>query len=174
MVLREGGEGALTIDRLCRDLGRTKGAFYHHFADVHVYADALLAAWEARAMQPAGHTPVKKSLVTRGGRREAHGSVDPLLDRSIRAWGLRDPRAREFVSRVDEQRIAQLAASYPPSVSLSARRKLSKLEYAASVGLKQLYPDLPHPAMRELEQSLRDALRRVAGATRRSGQGRAI
>ena len=169
MVLREGGEAALTIDRLCKDLGRTKGAFYHHFADVTVYTDALLAAWEER--NSAVPIVRAEAVADRGRRRPPSDSsartLDVPLDRSFRAWGLRDARARQFVSRIDDRRIAHLASNYPTAIPLAMRRKLARLEYAVFVGVQQLYPDLSGPAARDLERMLQVALSAVAGRRKR-------
>jgi len=44
-LLRDGGEDAVTVDRLCATLGRTKGSFYHHFEDSAAYQGALLEHW---------------------------------------------------------------------------------------------------------------------------------
>ena len=50
-LLREGGEDELTIDRLAKRLRRTKGSFYHHFADI----DAL----DLDGVEPMTHpTPI--------------------------------------------------------------------------------------------------------------------
>jgi AcrR family transcriptional regulator len=176
VVLREGGEAALTIDRLCKDLGRTKGAFYHHFADVTVYTDALLAAWEERNSAGAAVSRAVPAGLRRGRRAAAPPAVaaqqqvralDVPLDRSFRAWGLRDARARQFVARIDDRRIASLASTYPTAIPLAMRRKLARLEYAVFVGVQQLYPDLSSAAVRELERMLQAALHAVAGGGKR-------
>jgi AcrR family transcriptional regulator len=176
-VLRDGGDGALTIDRLCKDLGRTKGAFYHHFADVGVYTTALLGAWEAMTMVTAA-SGARTAVARRAAngataeRTAANGgmtSSDVALDRSIRAWSLRDARAHEVVSRVDERRMAQLTSRYSADISLSLRRKLARLEYAAQIGLEHLYPEMPSAVSRELVQLLKPALLHAA---KRSAQVR--
>jgi AcrR family transcriptional regulator len=179
VVLREGGEAALTIDRLCKDLGRTKGAFYHHFADVTVYTDALLTAWEER--NSAVSIGRVEAASERGRRRNGTGAgaasdgsaraLDVPLDRSFRAWGLRDARARQFVARIDDRRIAHLASNYPTGLPLSMRRKLARLEYAVFVGVQQLYPDLSGPAARDFERMLQVALSAVAGRRKRVAAG---
>jgi AcrR family transcriptional regulator len=159
VVLREGGEAALTIDRLCKDLGRTKGAFYHHFADVAVYTDALLSEWEDHNTSiPLLRTEPAAARRGKRGTGAATPVLDASLDRSFRAWGLRDPKVREFIDRIDERRIAYLASLYAAEISVAQRRKLARLEYAAFIGMQQLYPELPRPAVRELERTLHGAL----------------
>jgi AcrR family transcriptional regulator len=172
VILREGGEAALTIDRLCKDLGRTKGAFYHHFADVAVYTDALLSEWEAHNTQiPLLRTEQVVPRGKRGANAATPRALDAPLDRSFRAWGLRDPKVREFIDRIDERRIAYLASLYGAELSLALRRKLARLEYAAFIGMHQLYPEMSAPVARELERTLHGALDTI-GERQERGKGR--
>ena len=45
-LLRDEGIDAVTVDRLCAALEKTKGSFYHHFRDLDAYLASLLARWE--------------------------------------------------------------------------------------------------------------------------------
>ena len=122
-LLRDGGQDALTIAALCEALGRTKGAFYHHFENVELYLEATLGAWEARnTLEPIALANLGESARSR--RRALDAAVqrlDSRLDLAVRAWGLRDPRARAFVERVDELRIQYLAGLMPPTLSRAAQ-----------------------------------------------------
>ena len=42
----EGGLSAVSVERLSRSLGATKGSFYWHFANREALVEAALAAWE--------------------------------------------------------------------------------------------------------------------------------
>jgi AcrR family transcriptional regulator len=46
-VLAASGADALTIDRLAREVGLSKGSFYHHFGGMAGYRTALLAHYQA-------------------------------------------------------------------------------------------------------------------------------
>lgn len=167
-ILREGGEAALTVDRLCRALGCTKGAFYHHFADAAAYAAALLAAWESiNTSAPIGRA--EAAVQPKSKRRvldAAVASLDLPLDLAVRAWGLRDRQVRAFVARVDKRRVAYLTTLYPTRVSVGTRRKLARLEYAAFLGTQQLYPNMAAKEAREIERTLSLALRRLQSSSR--------
>jgi AcrR family transcriptional regulator len=54
-IVAEEGLKALTIDRLCRRLGVTKGSFYWHFSDMKAYRTALIDAWAALRDEDRGH-----------------------------------------------------------------------------------------------------------------------
>ncbi len=142
-LLRCDGEQALTIDRLCTALGRTKGAFYHHFEGAPAYAAALLVAWEQRNTD-APIAAASGEVETSARRRTLDSAVKQLdwaLDLAVRSWGLRDASAREVVARVDARRIAYLEGLLPRRVSAPRRRAIATLEYAAFLGAMQLDPE---------------------------------
>jgi AcrR family transcriptional regulator len=164
-VLRDGGEGALTIERLCTELARTKGAFYHHFRDANAYFDALLELWEAKQTAlPIEQADAAEPAQRRRALDAAVHALDMKLDLAVRAWGLRDPRARAFVARVDERRVAYLTELADAELPLRERRALARLEYVAFLGAQQFFPDLRAPAARETERVLHAAMAALTGA----------
>lgn len=162
VLLRTEGEHALTIERLCAALGRTKGSFYHHFESADVFASALLGVWEQR------HTEAPIDVASRedtsaARRRTLDATVKALdwpLDLAVRGWALRDPEAREVVARVDARRIAYLESLLPAHAPARARRTaIATLEYAAFLGAMQLDPGRTRPKpMRDAERLLYEVL----------------
>ena len=145
ILLRESGEAGLTVERLCVSLDRTKGSFYHHFRDMEAYLDALLEHWEAK------HTSAPILAAAAGAtfaerRRRLDESVlalDMKLDVAVRAWALRDARARSALLRVDARRIDYLAELYALAHGKGPlARQLADLEYATFVGMQQILPAL--------------------------------
>lgn len=160
VLLRTAGEHALTIDRLCTALGRTKGAFYHHFESADAFASALLEAWEEKHTE----APITAS---QGGtdsarRRTLDATVKTLdwaLDLAVRGWGLRDRAAREVVARIDARRIAYLEGLLPRTLPRAKRRAIATLEYAAFLGAMQLDPQrTENKPMRDAERLLYEVL----------------
>lgn len=45
--LRDVGADGLTVERMCKEMNRTKGWFYHHFPDVESFQHSVLAQWRA-------------------------------------------------------------------------------------------------------------------------------
>lgn len=161
VLLRTEGEHALTIERLCTALGRTKGSFYHHFESADVFAKALLGAWEQR------HTEAPIDVASRedspaARRRALDATVKALdwpLDLAVRGWALRDPAAREVVARVDARRIAYLESLLPRTAPRAKRTAIATLEYAAFLGAMQLDPGRTQArAMRDAEKLLYELL----------------
>src|ERR1700760_4278160 len=46
-LLAEEGVRALKIERLCQQVGATRGSFYWHFEDIAGYRVALVASWNS-------------------------------------------------------------------------------------------------------------------------------
>ncbi|WP_217198301.1 TetR/AcrR family transcriptional regulator [Streptomyces buecherae] len=113
-ALAADGAGAVTIDRLCGDLGLTKGSFYHHFKGITGFRTELLAHFEAESTTrfieavegvsgPAGVKFARLldlALADEGDR--------PGLEVAVRAWALGDAEARAAQRRIDERRISYL------------------------------------------------------------------
>ena len=137
-LLRDEGVDALTVERLCAALGRTKGSFYHHFRDLDAYLAALLERWEEELTDAPIRAAAGEPDPRRRGLRldELVRRLDHRLDLAVRAWALRDRRARAAMERVDRRRVDHVAGLYRESGRRQARL-LAELEYAAFVGAQQ-------------------------------------
>jgi AcrR family transcriptional regulator len=164
-LLREGGEGAITIERLCERLNRTKGAYYHHFRDVSAYLDALLEHWVAKhTYAPIAAAETGQDAHERRQRlEESVRKLDMKLERAVRAWALRDERAARVLRNVDARRIDYLAGLHATARTKGPRaRVLAQLEYAAFVGAQQIFPSLSAHQARAVEAALNRALELLA------------
>ncbi len=171
-LLRTSGEEALTVDRLCRALGKTKGSFYHHFASVEAYADALLARWEADGTQMPIDVSRKKVSPSERAKTldEVVRGLDHAVDQAIRRWATRDARAREVLARVDARRIAYIEEIHRAAGHASPKT-LAMLEYCALLGAQQLFADLASPPAREVERALRRAVRALVASSSAATRG---
>ncbi len=139
VLLRDHGPQAVTVERLCAAMRRTKGSFYHHFRDTDAFHAALLDEWEEL------HTAVPIAAASNARtveERSAHlwttvVALDHALDRAVRGWALHDGRARAAVGHVDARRIGYLAAIHRQRGRRDALR-LAQLEYAAFLGAQEL------------------------------------
>jgi len=165
VILREHGHHAVTIERLCAALEKTKGSFYHHFADLETYHGALLALWERELTdRPMEHSMGAVSSEKRGARLdEAVRRIDHALDVAVRAWALRDARAREAIERVDRRRIDFLTELHRAADHKEARL-LAELEYAAFVGAEHLGQFTDARRAVKLGRAMRRALALLAEA----------
>jgi AcrR family transcriptional regulator len=142
-LLGTDGEKALTIDRLCQTAERTKGSFYHHFKDHNDFVTNLLAYWQLEYTNRI-ITKVEQLDNLSDRRRELDrlaASVDSRIERAIRQWSGVDERVQHIMKCVDEQRIQYLAKliSELGQPNPAIAYELAVIEYAAFVGLQQLF-----------------------------------
>lgn len=168
-LLRDEGMPALTIERLCEALGRTKGSFYHHFRDLSAFLAMLLSRWEETlTAQPIELAAAEANPRKRAARLDvAVANLDHRLDLAVRAWGLWDGRARAAIARVDARRLAYLTEVYTAG-GIDRAKELAQLEYVAFVGAQQLGASVgPERAAR-----LRADVQRALAFARRQRSGR--
>ena len=160
-LLASDGRWALTIERLCARLEKTKGSFYHHFTDMPTYQRALLLRWQGR------HTEALIEDSRAAGDAQARSerlrlrvaAADLRVERAIRAWAAVEPDARVALERVDARRLAYLTELARDRGGDPARAEVAaRLEYAAFVGVVTLFGELPAAQRELLSRSLGEAL----------------
>lgn len=117
-LILEGIE-AVKIDRLARELGVSRGGFYHHFTDRDDLLERLLDEWRQTVIfvpckssmpsNPAEALWAIDSLVTRLIREDGY---DPAFDMAVRAWSHSDAGVAKAVERSDEKRISTLTGYF--------------------------------------------------------------
>jgi AcrR family transcriptional regulator len=139
------GPQAITVEQLCKSVGRSKGSFYHHFADVNVYGNDLVSFWEQRDTESVMRM-VDLSASAWHKRQTLAGlslSLDGSTERAMRQWAASNAVVRNRVEAIDQLRIAYLASLIDeinghtdPADALD----LARIEYAAFVGLFYVLP----------------------------------
>jgi len=106
-LLASEGIKALTIDRLCRGLGVTKGSFYWHFTDLKAYRQALVDTWAAVRDADRGDFDAMDALPPRERLVAMMNSlVGPrhwMLERAMREWARSEPSVAEAVRASDRR-----------------------------------------------------------------------
>ena len=139
-ILRAHGEEHLTIERLTKQLRRTKGAFYHHFDDIEDLRAALLGAWEAsHTLTPMAGAESERTRDRRAKLYGLVGALDLRLEIAVRGWATRSEEARRTRDRIDEIRVAYLATLW--SDKAARARELAEIEYATFLGLLALHEE---------------------------------
>ncbi len=101
------GLGSVSIERLARELGVTKGSFYWHFKDRAALLEALLKEWEDEAdlligaIGAAGVAGVEKLMAQVRENVFASERGDAPSDAAIFAWAAFDSRIRDRVNAAE-------------------------------------------------------------------------
>lgn len=102
------GPASLAAEPLARALGTTKGSFYWHFKDVPAYQEALLIAWQARALshviEAVQETGDADTRLRAFGKTILTDSIEPQL----RIWAQSDVRVQSALAEVDSERLQYL------------------------------------------------------------------
>ncbi len=152
-ILKTSGAADLTIENLTKRLHKTKGSFYHHFKNRDDYFKKLLEFWEER--QTFDIIKIKKQEKTFSSINEtllglSKKNMDPDIEVAIRAWALRDPLARTFQERIDNQRMGFLRSMFslmtddPEQVEM-----ISLIRYCFYIGSHQIIPAINEQAYKK-------------------------
>jgi AcrR family transcriptional regulator len=104
-LLADEGLAAVKIDRLCKQLGVTKGSFYWHFSDLAAFLAALADRWgELRDARRAAFDELAELQPRERIATMMELLLDPdewALERAVREWARTDESVRERVNRSD-------------------------------------------------------------------------
>ena len=146
------GLGALTVDRLCEAGGRTRGSFYHHFADHQAFIRCMMEYWEKRdtedVIADVERTPGDKA----NALTVLASAINHRLESRLRRLAQKEPAALEVLQRVDARRIAYLADLCRRNYDCDPAEadRTARIEYACYVGAQTLWPDAPPSTLERL------------------------
>jgi AcrR family transcriptional regulator len=115
-IMAEEGLKAMTIDRLCRRLGVTKGSFYWHFTDMKAYRAALVESWAAlrdedrRQLDSLAALPPRQrlSLMMTALVSPRHWT----LERAMREWARSDATVATAIRASDRRVVAAVRQAF--------------------------------------------------------------
>jgi AcrR family transcriptional regulator len=144
-MLDAGPEGGLSIERLARQLGVTRGSFYHHFSARKALVVALLERWEDTHTRQVIR---QASEVADGPQRlrawvEAVAALPKGREVALRRWADRDSAVRASLERVERERrgfVRALTRSLAPQATDALVDRLARFGYLAFIGLQQSSP----------------------------------
>jgi len=170
--LKADGPTALTLERLCAAAGRTRGSFYHHFADHDTFIEALMQRWQWLHTNQVIEQVEQLAINQPGASRpmslhEISSGLDHRLELEVRRLGNTHLLADAVLRQVDATRLAYLEKLYVESGNISKQKafELARLEYALFVGLQTLWPDgeaFDFEASKALYQQLSQQLTKAA------------
>ncbi len=102
-ILGKYGLNGLTIERMCEELGVTKGSFYHHFESMRDFEGQLIAYWADIYLSPRGDIPDDPQARLALLDMIMQETFSPITESevAVRMWAYQDERVSEFVEKVD-------------------------------------------------------------------------
>jgi AcrR family transcriptional regulator len=156
-VVERDGAQALTIERLCAELGVTKGSFYHHFKGIPGFKKALLTHLED---EHTGRFIADAEIAGASARGRLQRLLDLVLDdkndsdgleTALRSWALQDPEVRAFQQHVDGTRIGYLRGLWRDLGAPQAETEpMARLLYLVLIGAQQIIPPVPATELRQI------------------------
>ncbi|MES3110440.1 TetR/AcrR family transcriptional regulator [Sphingomonas aurantiaca] len=149
-LLRREGPAGLSIDRLTIAAGKTRGSFYHHFADRDRFLGEFMADWRSDVMEKrAAELAVTEDRATLiSALRSEPFALDHSLERQLRYLAALEPIVRQALAEVDQARISGLAtliAKLRPEVV--DPEGTAFVQYAAMIGTQWLVSDIDDPRL---------------------------
>lgn len=142
-LLATDGMRALKIERLCRQVGATRGSFYWHFSDMAGYRSALVASWneflenDRRSLAELENLPPRERL-----SKIMSALISPqhwTLERAMREWARSDEVAAANVRAADVRVLLAIGKAFldygfsPEEAQLRANST-----FAAGIGMLHL------------------------------------
>ena len=142
-VISDHGLKALTVGRLCKRVGATKGSFYWHFTDLGSYRIALIDAWATLRDEDRGHFDKLADLPPRDRLVAMMTAlVTPrhwMLERAMREWARSEPSVAAAVRESDRRVLSAVRRAFADAGFDRAEADLrANATFAAGVGFLHL------------------------------------
>jgi AcrR family transcriptional regulator len=142
-VIAEEGVRALKIERLCQQVGATRGSFYWHFEDIASYRGALVASWNSFLEKDGESLATLERLPPRERLSKMMDLlVSPqrwMLERAMREWARSDLTASANVRAADRRVLRAVAKAFEDhGCSRDDARFRAEATFAAGIGLLHL------------------------------------
>jgi len=156
-LLMDAGVGAIKINRLCKELGVTKGSFYWHFADLDAFLAATAERWCAETREVlSGLSALEALPPLERIRAMALRLIDDRssrIERALREWAQGDEKVAAVIVESDQYifELVQAALLELGHDAENARMRAGLLVYAG-IGFAHGQSSLPQPTEDDIER----------------------
>ncbi|MCV7284668.1 TetR/AcrR family transcriptional regulator [Mycolicibacterium wolinskyi] len=169
-LLATDGLRALKIERLCEQIGATRGSFYWHFTDMKGYRSALVASWNSflendrRSLAEIEHLPPRERL-----SKMMEALVSPqhwTLERAMREWARSDDVAAANIRAADHRVLVAVSKAYLDyGFSPEEARLRAESTFAAGIGMLHLIDSTAQLATSDRHERFLDLMLGTTGRT---------
>jgi len=157
-LLAKRGPEALTLERLTVSAKKTRGSFYHHFADHAEFVKALGEHWLTHQIEEK-IVEIDKLALT-ASRRDVlarHAAqIDHAMERGLRRLSASEPAIAAIIARADDARIAYLVRLFRSELRLDAGEALTRarIQHSFFVGAQMVFPGADPELYLSLQKTL--------------------
>lgn len=155
-LVMDEGVGAIKINRLCKDLGVTKGSFYWHFADLDALLAAIAERWCAETREVLSNLSDLDQLPPleriRAMALRLTDDRSWSVERALREWATGDEKVAAVIVESDQFvfELVQAALLELGHSADGARMRAGLLVYAG-IGFAHGQNSLPQPTADDIE-----------------------
>lgn len=144
-TLRVKGYSELSIVKLAKKLGVTRGSFYYHFKSLNELIDAMIANWEEVIVNQGFEKTLTNTADPESEFKNLIDYVTQLSDRLdlvFRQWAPSNEHVKAHMERLDIKRLGRLTELFQRLAKDEEKgRILAKLAYYAYIGNLHTYPN---------------------------------
>ena len=166
-ALKAKGPDAISAEKLARQLGVTRGSFYHHFANIHAFNAAILDHWiQVNTSSPFAEAKSNAKTVAEELDElvEKSWHTDLQLEVAVRAWAMTNRQVRECVENSDKYRLEYLIQLYQAVVgNKDTGKKFAQIAFYGLLGAIHAQPKMEEEKLgtliREIQMLMLNELR---------------
>lgn len=160
--LKSKGPSELSVEKLSKHLGVTRGSFYHHFKNIGEFNDAILESWiETNTTTPFNAAKDNSSNVQEELAElvERSWHTDTDLEVAIRTWAATNRQARERLITLDNFRLNYLIELYQAVVNDEVKgKRFAQIAFYGLLGAIHAQPKIPEERLGELINSIQELM----------------
>lgn len=159
-LLTKEGHSSLSVERLARKLGVTRGSFYHHFSGVDDMHDAVLDDWKKAHTETVLYgASVEEPLAEINRLIQSIPTMSLDLEIHINAWAASNPRIAKFVAGIEKMRMERLVDIYQQLCQDDEKgRRLAKIGYYGLLGAAHAIPRLTREELQVLLMEVHEVM----------------
>lgn len=152
--LKKKGPTAISAEQLAKQLGVTRGSFYHHFENIKAFNDTILDHWVTiNTTTPFAEAKEKSETPDQELEElvEKSWHTDLQLEVAIRAWAMTNKQVQQRVEKLDSFRLAYLIELYQTVVGDKDKgKRFAQIAFYGLLGAIHAHPRMEEEALGEL------------------------
>lgn len=157
-LLKTKGPNRISAEKTAKQLGVTRGSFYHHFKSTSEFTDAILDYWaNTNTFSPFQEAKEKTTTPEQELAElvEKSWHTDLQLEVAVRAWAMVDKQVQKRVEQLDRFRLNYLIELYQTVVGDKNKgTRFAQIAFYGLLGAIHAQPRMPEEDLGNLIQEI--------------------